>query len=203
MAQTQTSTKNNRSEGAKKAAATRAAKKLEQQQGAEHNIPEEQRQGERRQQQDNAIAQFAASQMTTPAAHEPTDEQAKQAAFLEAVKAMASSMGVDASAILAPAAPAKATRTARLQQNGITRPTGGVTGQIWDLADKLSADNQGQPVAIATLRAHADLKQVNENTLKTQYARWRGYHGIKGRAAPVQAANDGTPMRRATDQPSA
>jgi hypothetical protein len=198
MATTQQGSKNARSEAAKKAAATRAAKKLEQQ-----GITDEQRRAEEAQARQNSIAQFSQSQLNTPAVHDnPDPEAAKQKAFQDAVQALANSMGVDPSTVLA-AQPAKPARADRQQKNGVTRPASGTaTGKIWDLADKLSADAEGQPVPIATLRAHADLRQTNENTLKTQYARWRNYHGIKGRVGqPVKSAEEGGPNfgRRSTD----
>jgi hypothetical protein len=169
---------------------------------AQHAIPEEQRQAERRQAQTNAIAQFTASQMQTPAVHEPglTEEERKRIAFEEQVKVLASQMGVDPAQFLnlAPGK-VKTPRVERQQKNGLTRPAAGTTtGKIWDLADKLSADNNGTPVAIGTLRQHPDMRQVNDHTLKTQFARWRTYHGIKGRA-PAQPEPAPQPNRRATD----
>lgn len=163
-------------------------------------VPEEQRQGERRQQQTNAIAQFTASQMTTPAAHEipqAIDDAIKMKMFQEAMQSMATSMGIDPAVVLAPITqgkPAKAPRADKQVQNNVTRPAAGTkTGQIWDFADKLSAEAGGNPCTIAALRALKELKETNEHTLKTQHARWRAYHGIKGRATaqPAQAIPEG------------
>jgi hypothetical protein len=197
---TQTAAPKAQTPAAVKAAATRAAKKAEQatkvleKPAEQHDVTDEQRAAEAAQAQANAVAQFAQSQMATPAAHTPEldQEAAKLAAFQEAVKALATASGIDPSTILAPVQPAaqgkgKSARADRLVQNGITRPASGTTtGKIWDLADKMSADAGGQPVAIGTLRAHVELKQTNDHTIKTQYARWRQFHGIKGRvAAPV------------------
>lgn len=165
-------------------------------------VTEEQRQAERRQQTDNQVAQFAASAMTTPAVHDqPSDdaEAIKTKAFQEAVQALANSMGVDPAAVLSTQGKAKTVRADRLQQNNITRPASGTTtGKIWDLADKLSAERgDGHPVEVAKLRAHADMKQVNDHTLKTQFARWRSFHGIKGRTPAL--ASPEQPNRRADD----
>lgn len=209
MAQAQTTKASNRSEGARKAAATRAANKAAAQPqgttvgpkgaplaqtGEDHQVTEDQRKGERRQQQDNAVAQFSASQMTTPAAHEVhelSEEDRKRIAFEEQVKLLAADFGVDPNTVLPTAAPQAGQpatqRPAKQVQNNVTRPGADtVTGKIWNLADKLSAENKGNPVPIATLRAHPEMREVNDNTLKTQFARWRSYHGIKGRIDVVQ-----------------
>lgn len=159
----------------------------------EHVVSEEQRKGEKAQAKKNATAQFTQTTMQTPAVHEPTAEQQKMLDFQKAVEALANSMGVQAPSF---AQPAKSARATLPKQNGITRPaSGSTTGIIWDVADEISAAQEGNPAAIAQLRADPRIKQINENTLKTQYARWRAYHGIKGRveAAPV------LPHRRADD----
>lgn len=168
-------------------------------------VTDEQRQGERRQASANAVANFQPLQMETPAAHSVPDdntEAIKQKAFQEAVAALASSMGVDPAQFISPApGKVKAARADKQQRNGITRPaTGTATGTIWDFADQISAKkaetNPSAFASIAELRQVPELRQTNEHTLKTQYARWRSYHGLKGRqdAAPAP-----TPNRRADD----
>lgn len=174
-------------------------KKLEQAPDAP-KVTEEQRKGERRQQVSNAMAQFAASAITAPAVHEPTEEEKKLAALQDGIKALAEQLGIDPSQVLAQAKPAKAPRADKVQQNNITRPAPDTKcGKIWALADKLSLERgDGHPVEVAKLRQHDEMKQVNDHTLKTQIARWRAFHGYKGRTPMAQAA----PVeqnRRATD----
>lgn len=205
MAKTQTAAPKAQTPAAVKAAATRAAKKAEAAAakaagpgGAPlekpldlHDIAAEQRQGEANQAQTNAIAQFAQSQMAAPAAHTPAldAEAAKLAAFNEAVKKLAAESGINPDLVLAPTKPVKATKADRVERNGITRPASGTTtGGIWDVADEISMSHNGHPATIAEVRAHAKMLHVNDHTIKTQYARWRGFHGIKGRVQLVQAA---------------
>jgi hypothetical protein len=237
MAQTQTAGKSNaRSEAAKKSAATRAANKAAtagQVVGPKgrkladapvsNDVPAEQRQGERRQQQDNVRAQFAPQQLAAPAAHAPElqagnpeqdVEAAKQKAFEEAVKALATTMGVQVPAQLTAPQPAqRAQRADKQQQNNITRPQAGTkTGLVWDVADEIT-HKKGDAAAIAEVRADQRLRQHNEHTLKTQYARWRQYHGIKGQitaapkgqAAPEVQTEDyqGPDRREHDDAPAA
>jgi hypothetical protein len=175
---------------------------------AEHNIQDEQRQGERRQASTNAVANFTQTQMQTPAVHATPDasdsntEAIKQKAFLDAMQALASSMGVDPAQFLNPApGKVKAARADKQQRNGITRPAPDTaTGKIWAFADEISAKKAASDpnafASIAELRQVPELRQTNEHTLKTQYARWRSYNGLKGRA---EAAPAPTPNRRADD----
>lgn len=179
-----------------KAAATRAAKAAEQatkkleQPAEQHNVTDEQRAAEANQAQNNAIAQFAQSQMAAPAAHTPAldAEAAKIAAFNEQVKKLAAEVGINPDAVLVPVKPAKNIKADKLTKNGITRPASGTTtGGIWDVADEISLSHNGHPATIAEVRSHAKMLQVNDHTIKTQYSRWRQFHGIKGRVQLVQA----------------
>jgi hypothetical protein len=157
--------------------------------------PPEQLQGEQGQQQANDVARFQPTVMETPAVHAeqlaaPAGDD-KQVAFMEAMKAMAEKMGVPLPPALAnpqaaqPAKQAGGNRGNLPTQNNITHPAKGtVTGSIWEAADEISVQKKGVPATIGEVRQHANLKQVNENTIKTQYARWRAYHGIKGRQGP-------------------
>lgn len=102
----------------------------------------------------------------------------------------------------APAAP-KAEKPAKVEQNGVTRPSSGATLKVWELADNLSAA-AGKP---------AERKEVTEaglaaglvvGTIHTQYGRWRKFHGLsvvreKSAAAAAPAA-EATP---AADAPAA
>ena len=78
------------------------------------------------------------------------------------------------------------------EQNGIRRPKPDTeTGKVWALADSISA-SLGQPTPIANLLKDGQAQGLNDSTIRTQYARWRAFHGITGRvslptppAAPV------------------
>lgn len=153
---------------------------------ADVEITKEQREGERRQAASTAIAQFAASSMQAPAAHVPelTPEQKKAQEFAVELAKLSEKFGMPV-----PVAAVKQTKSANKQQrNGITRPAAGtVTGNIWDVADGISVSQNGAPAQIAQVKQHASLKDVNDHTIKTQYSRWRQFHGIKGRLQVVQA----------------
>lgn len=71
------------------------------------------------------------------------------------------------------------------EQNGIRRPKADtITGKLWGLFDKLSQDS-GAPATIGDAMKSAE--GTAEATVRTQYARWRKFHGITGRAAaPVK-----------------
>lgn len=71
------------------------------------------------------------------------------------------------------------------EQNGIRRPKPeGICGKIWEIADKLSTDLQA-PVQIAPLIEATGAKGINAVTTRTNYARWRKFHGITGRTVAV------------------
>lgn len=88
-------------------------------------------------------------------------------------------------------AAAKAAKEAAKQpkQNDVRRPkTGTVTGKVWATFDSLS-QSTGSPATIGdAIKASTG---IPEATVRTQYARWRKFHGISGRAAaPAPAAGD-------------
>ncbi len=67
------------------------------------------------------------------------------------------------------------------RQNGVTRPNEGTkTGQVWDIADRLSAELE-EPAGRAAVLAEADKAEINPDTAATQFGRWRKYYGLKGR----------------------
>jgi sRNA-binding protein len=78
---------------------------------------------------------------------------------------------------------AKAAKEAAKQpkQNDVRRPKANTTtGKVWAIFDELSAKT-GAPALIGDA-----LKQASgtpEATVRTQYARWRKFHGITGRTA--------------------
>jgi chromosome segregation ATPase len=66
-------------------------------------------------------------------------------------------------------------------QNGITRPRPDTAcGNAWALMDELS-EKLKQPVPIALLLQAAEKRELNHDTVKTQYARWKKFNGIEGR----------------------
>lgn len=67
------------------------------------------------------------------------------------------------------------------EQNGIRRPgPDGKCGQIWGLADKLSED-LGQAVPISHLMEAGVPSGLNVSNIRTEYARWKKFHGLSGR----------------------
>ena len=69
------------------------------------------------------------------------------------------------------------------EQNGIRRPKDNTeTGKVWGLADAISA-SLGQPTPIANLLKAGQDRGLNDSTIRTQYARWRAFHGITGRVS--------------------
>lgn len=84
------------------------------------------------------------------------------------------------------------------EQNGMRYPTeGSMTRSVWDNADQLSRE-LGRPCAIAELMERCnpnDPDGPSENTVRTQYAGWRKYHGISGRVvAPVTEQTEEAPQ---------
>lgn len=98
----------------------------------------------------------------------------------------------------APKAP-KAKKPSGDQKNGITRPAAGtMTGQIWDIADKLAAKG---PVVRADVMEAAVAKDIAEATVATQFQRWRIYHGITTRSTRAKAEKK--PKAKAPKAPKA
>jgi membrane protein involved in colicin uptake len=77
------------------------------------------------------------------------------------------------------------------QQNGVTRPKPETTcGKCWAEYDRLAGE-RGGVAAIADAKPALTAQGINDATIRTQYAHWRKYNGIKGRvesvAKPVEA----------------
>lgn len=78
-------------------------------------------------------------------------------------------------------------RADRVEQNGFTHPRSGVTLQVWQLCDKLAKTSpDGRPVRAEVL-AQAEKLGLNPNMAASQFAWWRGFHGIVGRTAKPKA----------------
>lgn len=80
----------------------------------------------------------------------------------------------------------------RPEQNGVKRPSAGtICARVWDIASTMSdggiAHSDGfstRPVAtLSEVVKAAEAFGINKFTARTQYARWRVFHGITGRAA--------------------
>jgi multidrug efflux pump subunit AcrA (membrane-fusion protein) len=87
-------------------------------------------------------------------------------------------------------ADAKAAKEASRQpeQNGIRRPgPEGLCGQVWGLADSLS-QQLGQAVPIANLLEAGAAAGLNPSNIRTEYARWKKFHGLSGRITLPAAA---------------
>jgi len=83
----------------------------------------------------------------------------------------------------------KLAKPAKVQQNGVTRPALTTTcGLIWAAADEISAQVHGV-CPIALLKQHKSVLGINDHTVKTQYARWRLFNGIKGRLQTIHAVH--------------
>lgn len=89
-----------------------------------------------------------------------------------------------------PAATPAAEKPAKPQlakQNGITRPGGGQTGKVWDIADAISAE-QKRPALRKEVMEKGKADGVNPATIATQYGRWRKFFGLGKEAKAVEAA---------------
>lgn len=70
----------------------------------------------------------------------------------------------------------KAPRPPKDEANGVTRPSMGVTKEVWDTADMLSK-RLGTYVDRSTLTEALNGK-IEIGTIHTQYGRWRKYYGL-------------------------
>ena len=100
-------------------------------------------------------------------------------------------------------------RADRVQQNSITRPAENtLCGKIWAAADEITHRQHGAVATIAALKEHPATHNVNEHTIKTQYARWRKYNGVAGRLPKItsvhqaQGEYEGIPVMQPTQQPT-
>lgn len=77
-----------------------------------------------------------------------------------------------------PAAAEKAVKPAKLEQNGIIRPSAdSQTGKVWSIADSISAANKA-PAERKEVLAEAIKQGINDATAATQYGKWRKFFGI-------------------------
>ena len=79
------------------------------------------------------------------------------------------------------AAPAPApVKPARIQQNDVTRPEEGtITGALWQIADRISAQlGKPAPRKAVTDAFMTEVPNANMATANTQYARWVKFYGV-------------------------
>jgi hypothetical protein len=75
-----------------------------------------------------------------------------------------------------------------LRKNGELPPREGTKcALVWDTATAMSSE---QGAAIDGKSLIAALPEINVHTVKTQYARWRKYHGISGRITAPKAEEE-------------
>lgn len=73
------------------------------------------------------------------------------------------------------------------EQNGVRQPRPGTNcAAIWDMATAMSTERKAT-VAVGDLIEAATNAGFNVATIKTQYARWRKFHGIEGRVESEKA----------------
>lgn len=116
------------------------------------------------------------------------DKEAEKAKAAEEKRAAAEQKAKDREAKAA-----EKTKTPLVSQRGVTQPReGSKTRQVWDIATKLSQE-KGSPVAIAELMPVAKEAGLNDATVRTQYARWKDFHGVFGKVAATPAPANDTP----------
>lgn len=88
----------------------------------------------------------------------------------------------------APAPAAAASNVGKIQKdraesNGVKRPSEGtVCAAVWDIATGLSNPGEENRVAkLSEVVKAAEAAGINKFTARTQYARWRVFHGVTGR----------------------
>ncbi|QQM14098.1 hypothetical protein pVco14_048 [Vibrio phage pVco-14] len=73
------------------------------------------------------------------------------------------------------------------EQNGVREPRPGTNcAAIWELATRMSTERKAT-VAVGDLIDAGTAAGFNVATIKTQYARWRKFHGIEGRVESEKA----------------
>lgn len=99
--------------------------------------------------------------------------------------------------------PAKPPKPAKVEQNGVVRPSSGTgTGKVWDIADEISKTT-GSPAKRKEVLDATTAQGINVSTAATQYGKWRKFHGLEREvtvkpdameaAAPVaEATSDNT-----------
>jgi len=164
---------------AEAAAAAKAQKKAEA--AAAKEAAKQEREAKKAAKQAEAEAAKAAKEAAKGA------KEAEKQAKLDAAAA-AKQAKIDAKAAK------EAEREAKRQpeQNGVRRPgPEGKCGQAWSLFDETST-KLGQPTPIADVMDIAKERGLNEANVRTEYARWKKFHGLTGRISlPKPAVTEG------------
>ena len=138
-----------------------------------------------------ATAEAKAAKAAERAAKKAAAEAEKESKKAEREAAKQAKIDAKAAAVAEREA-AKAAKEASRQpeQNGIRRPgPDGLCGQVWTLADNLSA-SLGQAVPIANLLEAGVAQGLNPSNIRTEYARWKKFHGLSGRITlPTEQAS--------------
>lgn len=90
---------------------------------------------------------------------------------------------------------AKAEKAATITKNGVTRPRdGSACGKIWAICDAVSRQMQApapiaavMEVAKENVDSNGVLSPLHPTTVRCQYAKWRKFNGIAGKAEKVVA----------------
>lgn len=111
-------------------------------------------------------------------------EAAKAAKVKEREEAKAKKAAEKEAAAAAKAAAKEANKMPT--QNGITRPKPNTKcGEVWGKADELSAKRKSPTPLQPLIDA---LPNQNVNNVKTEYSRWRKFHGVSGRIVDAKEA---------------
>lgn len=122
---------------------------------------------------------------------------AKEATAAEAVAAKAAK---EANEVATKEAAKVAKEAAKMPEiNGIRRPKpDGKCGRAWALMDTMSAAIGG-PVAIANLLVESNAQAMNPAMVRSNYAVWRKFNGVKGRVLPIAAVVVAAPVANEAD----
>lgn len=147
----------------------------------DHTITDEQKAADKAADEhvkNDVMSQFVAQQTEGPKAA-PAD----MVAFQAELEALRVKHGVQADVKIKPV---KADKT---MQNGVVRPGADtLCGKIWATADAISLTTH-TICAVAALKEHKDMVDINLHTIKTQYAKWRAFNGVKGRLQKLHAVH--------------
>ena len=81
-------------------------------------------------------------------------------------------------------------KTEKIVQNGVPRPfDGGLTGAVWDIADKLSAHLQRPPTKQEVFDECA-AQGCKKGTTATQFSLWKRFNGLTRKAKEVTSTPD-------------
>ncbi len=94
---------------------------------------------------------------------------------------------------------AVATKPEKDVRNGVFRPSGSLTGKVWDVADAVSAE-KGRPALRKEVwqRYKAEVgENAMESTSNTQYFKWVKWHGHSKAIRDIRSGESNTPVPEA------